>query len=210
MGIRELLGKFIPTLGTHVRGCRCGYCSEDLGGACPFLLHSFLELSTAAALITAANEHAMSVGGWGSPNTTRHRQYPTTDMSLSDIPDGKAVAATRASICNLLLPSLGSIFGVPQHLLSIIDIFIVRYAFEDGIQNHLPLHTDGSRYSFNMLLSSPDDFDGGGTFFEVLDRTCKPGQGEVLLHRGDLRHAGMPVTRGTRYILVGFVDCATL
>jgi len=90
--------------------------------------------------------------------------------------------------------------------LQVSDIFIVRYASADGDQNTLPSHTDGCKYSFNMLLSEETSFEGGGTYFDVVDRTLKPKQGEILIHRGDLRHAGMPVTAGTRYILVGFVN----
>ena len=108
--------------------------------------------------------------------------------------------------CSLTLSSLTPY--VSRLFPQVQDIFIVRYAAADGAQNTLPMHTDGSRYSFNVLLSPEDSFEGGGTHFETLGRTCKPRQGEILLHRGDLRHAGMPVTKGTRYILVGFVNRA--
>ena len=31
-------------------------------------------------------------------------------------------------------------------------------------------------------------------------------QGDCFVHSGKLRHGGQPVTRGERYIVVGFVD----
>ena len=46
----------------------------------------------------------------------------------------------------------------------------------------------------------------GGTFFEALDQTILPERGQLLIHKGDLRHAGRVVSKGTRHILVGFVN----
>jgi hypothetical protein len=36
-------------------------------------------------------------------------------------------------------------------------------------------------------------------------RTVSPQQGEALVHRGSLRHEGVPISNGRRYILVGFL-----
>eukprot|EP00543_Licmophora_paradoxa_P003233 CAMPEP_0202441692 /NCGR_PEP_ID=MMETSP1360-20130828/1195_1 /ASSEMBLY_ACC=CAM_ASM_000848 /TAXON_ID=515479 /ORGANISM="Licmophora paradoxa, Strain CCMP2313" /LENGTH=248 /DNA_ID=CAMNT_0049056783 /DNA_START=323 /DNA_END=1069 /DNA_ORIENTATION=+ len=86
-------------------------------------------------------------------------------------------------------------------------MFVVRY--DDDSRNHLAQHTDDSDISFNVLLS--DDFDGGGTrFWSRLTglpfATVKPKRiGQVLIHSALVRHEGLPVTRGTRYILVGFL-----
>jgi hypothetical protein len=33
-------------------------------------------------------------------------------------------------------------------------------------------------------------------------------QGDCLVHSGWMRHGGVPITRGERYLLVGFVDYA--
>ena len=82
------------------------------------------------------------------------------------------------------------------------DAAIVR----DRAQASLPLHRDGSLLSFNILLNSAAAFDGGGTYFELLDTTYRGQQGDAVIHSGRLRHAGAEVTRGERYVLVGFVD----
>lgn len=36
-------------------------------------------------------------------------------------------------------------------------------------------------------------------------QTLRPGKGQMLSHFGRLRHQGVPLTSGTRYILAGFV-----
>ena len=121
----------------------------------------------------------------------------------------------------------------------------------------MPMHLDDSELSFNLLLSDPSDFEGGGTSFlaetagsttaeidsEIGDEidgetdgktggkveaeidgddlevdseidgvidaesgtVVRPRRGEMLSHFGRLFHSGVPVTRGTRYILAGFV-----
>lgn len=97
----------------------------------------------------------------------------------------------------------------------------------DGGQAGLPLHRDGSLLSFNVLLSRPDAFRGGGTRFPHLarrddevtadddacafadaDGVVRPAQGDAVVHSGSALHAGEAVTAGTRLLLVGFVDSA--
>ena len=88
------------------------------------------------------------------------------------------------------------------------DAFILK--FEAGGHDRLVTHTDDSELSFNLLLSHPRDFDGGGTSFEAAAETVRPQQGEMLSHFGRVRHAGEPTTEGTRYVLVGFVRARPL
>ena len=73
-------------------------------------------------------------------------------------------------------------------------------------RSSLPLHRDGSVLSFNVLLNKAGAFAGGGTYFEALDATYRGEQGDAVMHSGRLRHAGALVTRGERFVLVGFVD----
>jgi len=77
-------------------------------------------------------------------------------------------------------------------------------------QPGLAMHVDDSEISFNLLLANPRDFAGGGTFFEAAHSTVRPKQGGMLTHFGLLRHAGTPVSQGTRYILAGFVRARPL
>ena len=63
-----------------------------------------------------------------------------------------------------------------------------RYSAATGEQRALSMHTDGSIFSFNLLLNSPDDFDGGGTFFEDGGDLYAemPGWGRIRSVRGRL------------------------
>lgn len=69
----------------------------------------------------------------------------------------------------------------------------------------LELHKDGSFLSFNILLSHPDDFEGGGTYFDD-GLTMTPEQGGLTIHSSKIKHSGLPITKGIRYLLVGFVN----
>jgi len=86
-------------------------------------------------------------------------------------------------------------------------MFFVKYEACEGGQRSVGLHRDGSSLSFNVLLNHPAEFQGGGTYFDhPLDRTIKIEQGAVLVHSGRRRHAGVEITSGQRFLLVGFID----
>jgi predicted 2-oxoglutarate/Fe(II)-dependent dioxygenase YbiX len=82
-------------------------------------------------------------------------------------------------------------------------MFIVKYHHE--YQNQLELHHDGSFLSLNILLNDNKEFEGGGTFFYdgIISYL---NQGEMIVHSGKIKHAGLPITKGIRYILVGFIS----
>ena len=74
------------------------------------------------------------------------------------------------------------------------------------------MHTDNSNPEFvyitlNVLLSEEEDFTGGGTYIKVIDKTIHLKQGEMLIHLGDLEHAGMEIHSGVRRLLISFFSC---
>uniref|UniRef100_A0A8C1NH60 procollagen-lysine 5-dioxygenase n=1 Tax=Cyprinus carpio TaxID=7962 RepID=A0A8C1NH60_CYPCA len=86
--------------------------------------------------------------------------------------------------------------------------FVVRYRPDE--QPSLRPHHDSSTFTINIALNRKDiDYEGGGCRFLRYD--CKvesPRKGWSFMHPGRLTHyhEGLPVTRGTRYIMVSFVD----
>ena len=83
------------------------------------------------------------------------------------------------------------------------------------------MHTDSADVTLNVALSDPGDFRGGGTYFEALDQvrwhvnlllariplilvrqTVLLNQGEMLIHKGELKHKGVEIDSGVRIILV--------
>ena len=116
-----------------------------------------------------------------------------------------------ASIFGLILETLHTIvkkvkksYGLKDDMVvNIHDLFIVKY--KDNEQNYLDMHCDGSFLSFNILLSDTADFEGGGTYFDD-GLTAYLEQGDILIHTSRIKHAGLPITKGTRYLLVGFLN----
>ena len=81
----------------------------------------------------------------------------------------------------------------------------------DSSNTGCQLHVDNSKFLYitlNVVLSDPAvDFEGGGTYIQALDETISLNQGEMLIHLGDLWHAGMDITAGVRLLLIGFYAC---
>jgi hypothetical protein len=89
---------------------------------------------------------------------------------------------------------------------------MVKYDDTKRERQKLDMHTDKSEWTFLISLSggSGFDYDGGGTYFECLDATMHIQRGHALIFPGKLRHCGQRITRGLRFLLVGFlVDKAT-
>ena len=149
-------------------------------------------------IINESEKYAVANGGW---TTKRHDNYPTTDLPVEKI----------LSIFGLVLETLYTIvkkvkksYGLQDDMvINIRDLFIVKY--KDSEQNYLDMHHDGSFLSFNILLSNTYDFEGGGTYFDD-GLTAHLEQGDILIHSGRIKHAGLPITKGTRYLLVGFLN----
>ena len=159
--------------------------------------------------------------GW---DRDRHGHYPTTDLPLSAVPEAEWLI--RTSIFRHVLRPLARQYlpppALPEHL-ELIDCFFVRYScLAEGEQTELTCHTDGSTFSFNVLLNDPCEFEGGGTRFFHASPPRETGRsaqgtnrprgttvhvrrGAALAHSGHVEHSGVKITKGERYILVGFV-----
>ena len=158
-----------------------------------------------ASVRDAVDRAAAARGGW---EKDRHGRYPTTDLPLSAAlslePHLREVVFAR--ILRPLAPFYCGEAFLPEHL-EVREAFFVKYSAEAGHQRELAMHTDGSLFSFNLLLSDPTaDFDGGGTAFESTRWTVRAPQGAAVVHSGTSVHGGCPVLRGERYLLVGFVE----
>tara|TARA_B110000208_G_scaffold151514_1_gene183058 strand:+ start:154 stop:1065 length:912 start_codon:yes stop_codon:yes gene_type:complete len=189
-----------------------------------------LSAEVCAAAIAIALLHT-AAHGW---RTRRHIAHNTTDFSVFDCVE---LSALLRPLCNAVVcPTLTSLFFAPHDRecvrMRIEDLFFVRY---DAVnQRSLGAHRDGSLLSFSIAMNSPREFDGGGTFFahcigrgvcagrsalklngegesaEPCDTVVRPTQiGDLIAHCGKLVHGGKCVTRGVRYILVGFVKACS-
>jgi len=103
-----------------------------------------------------------------------------------------------------LYPMLQERFGVED--LSVYDGLILGSIAPSMSQ---PVHRDASLVTLNIALSSPDDFEGGGTYIEGLENhnglpLCID-RGKVLCHSSGIMHAGTAISAGERWVLVLFV-----
>lgn len=155
-------------------------------------------------LIRLCEEHAAVSGGWDAAG--HHDAHPTRDLVVASVP--AALAWLKTKLEHRILSALAGQFGLTAAELWLTDAFLVKYSTCG--QPGLGLHVDDSELSFTILLSPPGTFDGGGTYFEALGATVAPEQGQMVSHCGMLRHAGVEVTAGTRYILAGFVRARPL
>eukprot|EP00933_Yihiella_yeosuensis_P052389 TRINITY_DN50451_c0_g1_i1.p1 TRINITY_DN50451_c0_g1~~TRINITY_DN50451_c0_g1_i1.p1 ORF type:complete len:501 (+),score=73.41 TRINITY_DN50451_c0_g1_i1:64-1566(+) len=162
-------------------------------------------------VVSLCEAHAAKRGGWG---TVRHSSVKTTDVAVEDIPELRpwlrSLMATRlAPFLAACYPRLadGSDLGPRGERVRIHDAFIVRYDAEKDESYSLPAHSDISTLSFSFALNDgAEDFGGGGTWFKALGgRVIDASVGHAVAFAGPLRHAGHPVRRGTRFILVLFL-----
>jgi hypothetical protein len=149
-------------------------------------------------IVGECERYAKHNGGWA---VDRHTSYPTTDLPVDKIP----------SIFGLILETLKTItarvtasYGLGDKMvINVKDLFVVKYS--DDAQNRLEIHCDGSFLSFSILLNDTSEFEGGGTYFDD-GLTCCLNKGDMLLHSGQIKYSRLPVTKGKRYLLVGFLD----
>jgi len=84
---------------------------------------------------------------------------------------------------------------------------VVKYDISRMERRKLDMHTDRSVWTFIIALSEGrgQDYAGGGTFFEQLNATVHLQRGQMIIFRGKLRHRGVKILYGRRYLLVGFL-----
>ena len=149
-------------------------------------------------IVAAAEAEAARRGGW---TTARHYGAPTTDLPLHEVPE--ALAAFNSALRGGFTGRLGGAFRFAPEALRVHDAFIVKY--HASKQRALPIHRDESAISLTLSLSPENDYGGGGTFFPHLGRAVRPELGHAVAFRGNARHAGEPITHGTRYIVAAFL-----
>lgn len=81
--------------------------------------------------------------------------------------------------------------------------FVIKY--EGTVTGGIGLHKDNADVSFILLLSDPKEFQGGGTYFEAINRTLFLKQGEAIVFPGQMVHGANSVSKGQRYVISGFI-----
>ena len=153
-------------------------------------------------IIRIAEKHAASSGGW---ETKRVKDYPTTDFDTADIPE--VLFMVHNIVYGTIVPKMASSFGIDAHKLGIGEVFIVKYEARKGRQRSLKAHVDESDFSFIVALN--DEYEGGGTRFVQESIVKKAQKGSGVTFCGNMKHEGLSVVKGKRYILAGFMNYRT-
>lgn len=148
-----------------------------------------------AQAIIDTEDYVASTGGW---TTQRHVAVATTDVQVKAVP--KLHSWFRRVLRDRLYPALGIQYGVCPSNMRVIDAFVVKY--DARAQRYLPIHKDQSQYSLTLPLNSNEDYSGGGTYFVETDQVINCAAGGMVSFPGKLLHAGHPVSKGIRYIIV--------
>ena len=130
----------------------------------------------------------------------RHDHYATTDNLMDD--SWPCYKTLEKSVKEVLIPSLGDMYGIDPNKVDIKEIFVARYD-ADG-QRKLDAHRDGGEFSFILALN--DSYTGGGTQFSETGEKVKLNIGQCVLFSGQNEHKGLEITTGTRYIVAGFLN----
>lgn len=215
--------------------------NNDYSDKYPSLLHRIhilplLTTDETTNLLEFAQTHATENQSWDKQDTTRHVSYPTVDFAIDE---SFEISQYLGGIHfeQRIFGALSDAYDVDVEDMSFLDLFCASYEVKDdsndddtttsierNTMDRLDYHRDGSLLSFTILLSSPDEFEGGGTIFDALGNVTvlennttrsilqppgviqPPNAGYATLHSGKLLHGGHVVTKGQRIVLVGFVD----
>ncbi len=145
-------------------------------------------------------------GGW---NQRRHKSVATTDLPIHEVPE--ILNEWNLVFEEIIGPFIQERFRIPAGRLSlhVHDAFVVKYDFRAG-QRYLPVHTDQGQFSLTLSLNDCGEYSGGGTVFPTKNNiVIRPKCGDFVVFRSSLPHGGLPITSGTRYIIVAFLYVAS-
>lgn len=169
------------------------------------------------------------------PNVFTRQEITTINSSLasSEFKDGKLTAGWHAKLAknnqqlskkDALSSKLttqvksalnrNNLFQTVVRPRSIHSVLFSRYDVGMSYDRHVDnaLMNDGRMWrtdvSFTLFLNSPQDYDGGELVIEGAEeeRVYKLEAGSVILYPSTTLHRVSPVTRGTRFVAVGWVQ----
>lgn len=149
-------------------------------------------------IINEAEEYANKYG-W---STNNFLTYKTRDIKLEKLQNvfGFFLNVEMKNIIKLIQKD----YCLPENtLIDIQDINVIKYDIDN--QLGLEYHTDTSFLTFNITLNDSLEYDGGGTVFDD-GIIMKCNQGDMIIHSGISKHKGIDISRGKRYIIIGFLN----
>ena len=157
-------------------------------------LRKFISKKECSLIIQESIDFA-KIYGW---KTKRHSDYATTDNEITQL--WKSYSILQPYIEQLKY-MLSIHLKVNKNIILVKEIFVAKY--EPMKQHYLDEHVDGSDFSFILYLN--EDFEGGGTQFHFDKEPLVAKTGDCVLFPGRVKHRGISVRKGIRYIVVGFL-----
>ena len=144
-------------------------------------------------------EKYVAVNGWESNNFNNYKTYDIKLASLITVHDYFLKYELRKVMelieCSYCLSK--------ETKFDITDLNIMKYSNE--LISELSKLTESAFITFNISLNSHFEYEGGRTYFDD-GLSFQNDIGDVLIHCGKINHIELPVKKGARYILVGFVN----
>jgi hypothetical protein len=136
----------------------------------------------------------------------------STFRPLGELPRSRQwlIGQLEATIFPAVLEAFPACTELSPAFLRVSAASVVKYNASAG-QTSLGVHRDGPELAATIPLNGLDEYDGGGTYIEALERSSALGApggvlrrpaGHLILHPASVRHGGATITRGLRYILV--------
>ena len=151
--------------------------------------------------------------GFETTKDTTYKQK-TIDLEIDQHQSLKNYILSRTNFISYLTTNAFNVYDKNMNPYAFDDMFIVKY--DANMQRDLVKHYDGGEISFMLALSERHkSYEGGGTKFDVLCNNNNSSSskknsiehldiGDIMLFNANMYHSGMPITKGLRYLLVGF------
>lgn len=128
--------------------------------------------------------------------------YPTVDVHLKEL---GLQDMWEDFLCHYFSKIVEALYnGIQTKKINI--AFIVKYDVDK--QTNLKPHHDASVYTIDIALNAPPEYEGGGVYYTRQQHAITNlKKGSCIIHPGRMthHHAGLPITKGKRYILVSFM-----
>ena len=169
--------------------------------------HLFKHIYTSDAcnwLIKECELYAKINGGWVNDDY----EYMYLDLIKIKSTLGFILNSTETIISKIMKSYCISHVNPNFHILKIIIIKQDDNKMQHDnkkVENIGKLTKDNGFLSFCISLSQSANFEGGGIYFED-GITTHLEQGDALIYSGKIKHMNIPVMKGSKYTLFGFID----
>jgi len=143
--------------------------------------------------------------GEGLPST-KSGKYQIGKAWIKDMPG--VLSWFNGALERTLFPSLAALFPALVSDASQLRAHSVAVLKYNATHPRTDLHVDDALLAFTVALSPSDSYEGGGTYFEHIDRVLHMPQGHVTFRPGMVRHGGSAISSGLRYVVGGFIAVA--